>query len=72
MPTRTVTNQQLTPDATYFVRGKIGFCRITRLTTDDERERANQSRVHPITRNYPRVAVLRARTRTRTPRSGPA
>ena len=60
MPTRTVTNQQLTPDATYFVRGKIGFCRITRLTTDDERERANQSRVHPITRNYTTVTLYDA------------
>lgn len=60
MPTRTVTNQQLTPDATYFVRGKIGFCRVTRLTTDDERERANQSRVHPITRNYTTVTLYEA------------
>ena len=33
--------QQLTPNATFLVRGKVGFSRITRHTTDEEREKEN-------------------------------
>lgn len=57
---KTIQNQMLTPGATYLVRGQLSFCRITRLTTDREREEANKRRMHPIEKNYTTVSLFNA------------
>lgn len=64
---KTISNHQLTPDATYLVRGKVSFCRISRHTTDKEREAANQRRMHPIDKNYTTVSLYNATVLARDP-----
>jgi len=68
-PAKTITTNQLNPGATYLVRGKVGFCRITRHTTDEERERANRMRTHPIDRNYTTVTIYNAAVICRNPQN---
>ena len=57
---KTINSNQLTPDATYLVRGKVGFSRISRHTTDEEREKQNQKRTHPVDKNYTTITVYDA------------
>ena len=57
---RTISNAQLTPEKTFLVRGKVSFCRITRQTTDKEREDANKRRSFPIGKNYTSVSLYDA------------
>lgn len=64
---RTIRNNQLTPDKTYLVRGKMEFCRITRHTTDKEREDLNKRRLHPIDKNYTSVTIYDAQVLAKDP-----
>ena len=64
---RTINCNNLTPDATYLVRGKVGFSRITRPTTDDEREALNKRRTHPIDKNYTHISLYEATVMARDP-----
>jgi len=57
---RRISNNQLTPDATYLVRGQVGFGIITRHTTDAERERQNARRMHKIDKNYSTMSIYNA------------
>lgn len=54
---RSIRNNQLAPNATYLVRGKVGFSRVTRHTTDQEREKENARRTHPINNNYTNITL---------------
>lgn len=64
---KTIDNHQLTPDAIYMVNGQVGFSRITRHTTDKEREAANQRRKHPIDKNYTTITLYNASVVARDP-----
>ncbi|MBO5435444.1 hypothetical protein J6A31_06605 [bacterium] len=64
-----ITNNQLNPDATYLVRGKVGFSRISRQTTDEERQAANKRRMHPVDKNYTSVSLYNAVVLARDPNS---
>jgi hypothetical protein len=64
---KTISNAQLTPDATYLVRGKVGFSRISRPTTDKEREDANKRRTHKIDKNYTTMSIYDAQVLVRNP-----
>lgn len=64
---RTIRNNQLTPEKTYLVRGKMEFCRITRHTTDKEREDLNKRRLHPIDKNYTSVTIYDAQVLAKDP-----
>lgn len=64
---RTVRCTELTPGETCLVRGKVGFCRITRHTTDKEREEANKRRVHTIDRNYTTITIYEASVMAKDP-----
>lgn len=57
---KTISSNQLNVNATYLVRGKLGFSRLARQTTDEEREKANARRMHPIDKNYTTVTVYDA------------
>jgi len=57
---RRISNNQLTPDATYLVRGQVGFGIITRHTTDAERDRQNARRMHKIDKNYSTMSIYNA------------
>lgn len=63
----TINVNTLTPDATYLVRGKVAFSRITRQTTDAERAAANQSRQHPIDKNYTTMTIYDAQILCKDP-----
>ena len=52
--------QQLTPNATFLVRGKVGFSRITRHTTDEEREKENRRRTYKQATNYSNITIYQA------------
>jgi hypothetical protein len=69
MAKKTISNNQLTPDAVYFVRGKVGYSRITRHTTDEERETANKRRTHPIDKNYTSVTLYDAQVLAKDPQN---
>lgn len=60
MAKRTITNAQLTPDSIFLVRGNIGFSRVSRLCTDEERARDNARRVHKVERNYTSISLYNA------------
>ena len=69
MAKRTITSNQLTPNAIYLVRGKVSFSRITRHTTDKEREEANKRRMHPIDKNYTTITLYDAVVLARDPQN---
>ena len=56
----TINTNQLTPGAAFLVRGKVGFSRITRPTTDEERERENKRRMYPQLQNYTNISIYEA------------
>jgi hypothetical protein len=64
---KTISNNQLTPDAIYLVRGKVAFSRITRHTTDAERIADNKRRMHPIDKNYSNITLYDAQVLARDP-----
>ncbi len=65
-----INTNQLQNGATFLVRGKVGFSRITRKTTDQERAAANQRRAataqatgkpsYPIDKNYTQLTIYDA------------
>lgn len=59
----------LHPGAIYAVRGKIGFSRITRQTTDAERERDNTRKKIPVTRNYTNCSIYDAQVIAQNPQA---
>lgn len=63
----TINVNSLTVDSTYLVRGKSAFCRITRQTTDAEREAANKTRQHPIEKNYTTISIYDAQVLCKDP-----
>lgn len=60
MANRTIQSKDLTPNATYLVRGKVGFSRITRHTTDEERDKENSRRKYKIDKNYSNITIYNA------------
>lgn len=64
---RTVNNNQLTPGNVFFVRGIVGFSRISRQTTDEERTKDNLRRVHKIDKNYTTISIYNAQVLARNP-----
>lgn len=66
---KTIQSNQLTPGATYLVRGKVAFSRITRQTTDEERERENKRRMYPQDRNYSNMSIYDAQVLAKDPQN---
>lgn len=64
---RTVNNNQLTPGNVFFVRGTVGFSRISRQTTDEERNKDNLRRVHKIDKNYTTISIYNAQVLAKNP-----
>jgi len=64
---KTIQSNQLTPGATYLVRGKVAFSRITRQTTDEERERENKRRMYPQDKNYTNMSIYDAQVLAKDP-----
>lgn len=64
---RTVSHNQLTPGSVFLVRGQVGFSRITRHTTDEERDKDNLRRIHKIDRNYTTISVYNAQVLAKDP-----
>ena len=57
---RTISTNNLTPGALYCVRGRVGFCRITRHCTDDERIKDNDRRRIKVDKNYSNISLYDA------------
>ena len=66
---KTINNNALTPGATYLVRGQVGFSRITRQTTDAEREAENKRRMYPQTTNYSNISIYNAQVLVKDPQN---
>ena len=66
---RTVHNSQLKPGSIIFVRGHVGFSRISRQTTDEERIKDNQRRTHQIEKNYTTITIYNAQVMARNPQA---
>jgi len=66
---KTINSNQLTVGATYLVRGKVGFSRITRQTTDEERERENKRRMYAQTTNYSNISIYNAQVIAKDPQN---
>lgn len=66
---RTVTNNQLTPGNVFFVRGQVGFSRISRQTTDEERAKENLRRMHKIDKNYTTISIYNAQVLAKNPQA---
>lgn len=66
---KTINCNQLNPGAIYLVRGKVSFSRITRHTTDKERDEANKRRMHPIDKNYTTITLYDAVVLARDPQN---
>lgn len=66
---RTVHNSQLKPGSIIFVRGHVGFSRIARQTTDEERIKDNQRRTHQIERNYTTITIYNAQVMAKNPQA---
>lgn len=64
---KTINNSQLTPDNIYLVQGKVGFSRIARQTTDEERKKDNARRQHPIDKNYTHLSIYDAHVIAKDP-----
>lgn len=64
---KAIKNTQLTPDTTYFVRGRVSFSRIQRQTTDAERQRENARRQYPFDKNYTYLTIHSATVLCRDP-----
>lgn len=64
---KTIHSSKLTPNQTYLVRGKVGFSRITRHTTDEERAEANKRRMHPMNNNYTSLSIYDAQVLCKDP-----
>lgn len=64
---KTISSERLNVGGTYLVRGKITFSRLSRHTTDDEREKANARRMHPIDKNYTSITVCDAKVICKDP-----
>lgn len=63
----TIGNSQLTPDNIYCVRGQVGFSRVARQTTDEERKADNARRKHPIDKNYTHMSIYNAKVMAKDP-----
>ena len=66
---RTVHNSQLKQGSIIFVRGFVGFSRISRQTTDEERSKDNQRRTHQIDKNYTTITVYNAQVMAKNPQA---
>lgn len=66
---RTILNTQLTPGSVFSVRGQVGFSRITRHTTDDERAKDNLRRTHKVDKNYTTISIYNAKVILRNPQA---
>jgi len=66
---KTINSNALTPGATYLVRGQVGFSRITRQTTDAEREAENKRRMYPQTVNYSNISIYNATVLAKDPQN---
>jgi hypothetical protein len=47
----------LNPDTTYLLRGKVAYSRVSRHTTDEERIKDNQRRTYKIDKNYTNITI---------------
>lgn len=66
---RTVQNSQLTPGSVVFIRGHVGFSRISRHTTDEERMKDNQRRTHQVDKNYTTISIYNAQVMAKNPQT---
>lgn len=66
---RTVQNSQLTPGSVVFIRGNVGFSRISRHTTDEERAKDNQRRMHQVDKNYTTISIYNAQVMAKNPQA---
>lgn len=66
---KTITKNQLTAGNVFLVRGKVGFSRITRKTTDQERALANAKRTYPIDKNYTQMTIYDATVIAKDPQN---
>ena len=66
---RTVHNSQLKPGSIILVRGHVGFSRISRQTTNEERIKDNQRRTHQIEKNYTTITIYNAQVMARNPQA---
>lgn len=68
MPNAINTNQ-LTPGNVFLVRGLIGFSRLSRHTTDEERFKENERRIHKIDKNYTTATIYNAQVLAQNPQA---
>lgn len=66
---RTIMNKQLTPGNVFFVRGQVGFSRISRQTTDEEREKDNLNKTYKIDKNYTTISIYNAQVLAKNPQA---
>ena len=64
---KTIKSSELNPNATYLVRGKVGYSRVTRQTTDQERAEENKRRMHPVDKNYTNITIYNATVLAKDP-----
>ena len=64
---KNISSGKLTPNATYLVRGKVGYSHIATHTTDAERMEANKRRQHPIDKNYTTLTIHSAQVLCKDP-----
>jgi hypothetical protein len=64
---KNISSGRLTPNATYLVRGKVGYSHIATHTTDAERMEANKRRQHPIDKNYTTLTIHSAQVLCKDP-----
>lgn len=57
---KTISSDKLTENAVFLVRGKVAFSRVTRHTTDEERQKDNLRRMHPFDKNYTTISLYEA------------
>lgn len=66
---KTIQSSRLNPNATYLVRGKVGYSKVASQTTDKEREEANKHRVHPVDKNYTSMTIYNAQILCKNPQA---
>lgn len=66
---KTIQNQQLTPGNIFLVRGQVGFSRLSRQTTDEERAKDNTRRTHKVDKNYTNITIYNATVLAKDPQN---
>lgn len=62
-----IQTNQLTPGAIFAIRGQVGFSRITRPCTDEERIKANATKTHKDDKNYTSMTLYNAQALAKNP-----